>query len=124
MRSPGSNRSPRGMIIASPRMIADDPESAGIGALPQRSPDDRAGSALGHVELDHLDPAAGEDVGLHRRRHADGARDGLGDLDLRRDHEVDVELPLAPGLEVLGARRADHRRRPRRSERANVRRRC
>ena len=41
-----------------------------------------------------------------RRRHADGAGDGLRDLDLGRDHEVDVELPLAPGLQVLGALRA------------------
>ena len=50
--------------------------------------------------------AAGEDVGLHRGRHADGAGHGLRDLDLGRDHEVDVELPLAPGLQVLGALRA------------------
>ena len=40
----------------------------------------------------------------------------MGGLDLRRDDEVDVELPLAPELDVLDVRGADHGGRPGRLE--------
>ena len=44
------------------------------------------------------------------------AGDGVRGLELGGDDEVDVEPPLAPELDVLDVRRADHRRRPRRLE--------
>ena len=107
MRSPSSKRSrPPGMITRSPRMMEASTDSAGTSASATVLPTSAAAVLGVQHELDHLDAAAGEDVGLQRGRHADGARDGLGDLDLGRDHEVDVELPLAPGLQVLGALRA------------------
>ena len=43
----------------------------------QRPADHLARGALGHVELDHLDLAVGEHVGLARRRDPDQARDRL-----------------------------------------------
>ena len=51
--------------------------------------------ARGNVELDDLHPALGEDVRLAGRRQPDDARDGVGGLELRRDHAVDIDLALA-----------------------------
>ena len=45
-----------------------------------------------HVELDDLHLALGEHVGLSGRREADVRGDRLRRLELRGDHEVDVDL--------------------------------
>ena len=50
-----------------------------------------------------------KDVGLARRGEADDAGDRVSGLQLGRDHEVDVDLALPPGLQQLHARRADDR---------------
>ena len=111
IRSPGwIDSSPRGTIIRSPRMMLATLESAGIAASRSGRPTTVVEPAtLGHVELDHLDLAVGEDVRLPRRRDADDARDRVRGLELGRDDEVDVELALAPDLEVLDVRRSDDR---------------
>ena len=66
-------------------------------------------------------PQAWSEATAYLGRHADGARDGAGGLRLARDHEVDVELPLAPGVEVLLA--AHPRRDAPRAERTGLERR-
>ena len=71
------------------------------------------GRVGGHVELDDLDLAVGEDVGLAGGREPECGRDRVGGLELGRDHEVDLEVALAPGVEVGGARGADDRLRAR-----------
>ena len=78
-------------------------ESGGMPRLAQRRAEHVAAPpAPVDVELDDLDLAVGEHVGLPCRRHADRARDGVrGLLELGRDDEVDVELTLAPDLDVL-----------------------
>ena len=108
--------SPRGSVIDVPRMMAATRESEGTAASPERPTDHLGACAFGDVVFDDLYLPVGEDVGLHRRAHADHAGDRVRRLDLGRDDEVDVELTLAPELDVLDVRRADHRRRPRRLE--------
>ena len=114
-RSPGRIcSSPRGTIIASPRMIAATFESAGISALRRCAADQGVVRRVGgDVELDDLDLAVGEDVGLARGREPERRRDRVGGLELGRDHEVDLEVALAPGVEVGGARAAHDRLRAR-----------
>ena len=81
-------------------------------AVAERDADDvRRGAFLG-VELDDLDLAVGENVGLARGGNADDPADRVGRLELRRDDEVDVELAGAPELDVLDVRRSDDGRRP------------
>ena len=116
MRSPGRiDSSPRGTSIRSPRMMLATFESAGTLRLLERQADDLAsasasrGALRRHVELDDLHLAVGEDVGLLGRGNADRARDRMRRLELGGDHEVDLDLPLVPGLEVLGVRGADDR---------------
>ena len=92
-------------------MIPKTRESSGSFASAQRPVDDRGVGALRDVELDDLHLAAGEHVGLARRGHADRPRDGVRRLELRGHGEVDVEPSLAPEVDVLDVRRADHGRR-------------
>ena len=91
-------------------MMAATFESAGICASRSGDAEDVGSCVLVDVELDDLHLAVGEDVGLSRRGHADDAADRVRRLELGRDDEVDVELALAPELDVLDVRRADHRR--------------
>ena len=85
-------------------------ESGGIARLAQRPADHRpVRRAVGHVELDDLDlPSANTSVwraaGMPIR-----PGDRVRRLELGGDHEVDVDLPLAPRLQVLGAGRAHDR---------------
>lgn len=66
----------------------------------------------GNVELDDLHAAVGEHVGLAGGREADEAGDRVGGLELGGDHEVDVDVPLAPRLQVLDVGGAHDRARP------------
>ena len=106
----------------------DDRGDAGVGRdlrLAQRHAEEARIGLGGDVELDELHLPIGEDVRLARRRDGDRARDRIRRLDLGRDDEVDVELALAPDLEVLGVRGADDGRRPRASRPSrSSRRRC
>jgi hypothetical protein len=63
----------------------------------------------GHVELDDLDLAVGEDVRVARGRQTEDRGDRIRRLQFGRDHEVDFELTLAPRLEVRRAGGADDR---------------
>jgi hypothetical protein len=100
-----------------PAIAADHPGDLGLGrdgGVSQTPPDERALRGVdGHVQLDDLHLAVGEDVGVARGGDAEDRRDGVRGLELRRDHEVDVDLTLPPGLEVGGAARADDRLRAR-----------
>ncbi len=100
--------SPPGRIVSSPRMIAATFESAGIGGVAQRYAEHDARRVLVDVELAELHLALREHVRLPGGRYAEDAADRVRGLELRRDDEVDVELALAPELDVLDARRADH----------------
>jgi hypothetical protein len=55
----------------------------------------------------------GEDVGLLGGGNADRSGDRVRRLELGRDHEVDVDLALLPGLDVLRVRGAHDRLRAR-----------
>ncbi len=77
----------------------------------ERDADDLGRRVLLDVELADLHLAVREDVRLSRGRDADDAADRVRRLELGPDDEVDVELALAPEVDVLGARGADHRRR-------------
>ena len=83
--------------------------------LAQRHPHDAVPlvSAL-DVELDDLHLTVREDVRLARCRQADDPRDRVRRLELGRDHEVHVELALAPHLEIFLVGRPDDRARLRR----------
>ncbi len=63
------------------------------------------------VELAELHLALREHISLAGGRDAEDAADRIRGLELGRDDEVDVELALAPELDVLDARGADHGRR-------------
>ena len=82
-----------GGIAASRKRLRRRPSSIGVAGL--------------DVELDDLHLALGEDVRLPRGRDAEDPRDRVRGLELRGDDEVDVELALAPGLEVLDLAGAD-----------------
>ena len=85
-------------------------ESGGIDGILQLPPDGGPScTVVRHLELDHQHLALGEDVGLAGRRNADDAGDRVRGLELRRDDEVDVELPSPPDLEVLDVGRAHDR---------------
>ena len=93
------------------RPLADDRRHARVGrdhGIAERLAEDLRARTLGDVVLDDLDLALGEHVRLHRRADADHPGDRVGRLDLGRDDEVDVELPLAPELDVLDVGGADH----------------
>ena len=92
-------------------MIAATFESSGIAASRSGTPSDVARCVVVDVELAELHLAVREYVGLPRGRDAEDAADRVGGLELGGDDEVDVELALAPELDVLDARRADHGRR-------------
>ena len=99
------------------RRLADDAQDARVvrdARLPQGTADDGRVGALGDLELDDLNLAVGERVGLPGGRHPDRARDRVRGLELRRDREVDVEAALAPQVDVLDVRGPDHDRRARR----------
>ena len=81
------------------------------GGVAERDAEHVAGRVLVDVELSELHLALCEDVRLPGRRDTDDPADRVGGLELGRDDEVDVELALAPEVDVLGARRADHGRR-------------
>ena len=101
-RSPASMASlPRGMITA---VGADDRRHDALRRDPgvrQRAADEPAGIGGVDGELDHLDAATREDIGLQRIRVADRAGDCLRSLLFGGDDEVDVEVAGAPGIEVL-----------------------
>ena len=103
--------SPPGRIVSSPRMIAATFESSGIVGVAERDRRARGRRVVVDVELADLHLAVGEHVGLAGGRHAEDAADRVRGLELGGDDEVDVELALAPELDVLDARRADHGRR-------------
>ena len=86
-------------------------ESGGHNGVSEGLAEDLGGCSLGDVVLDELHLAVGEDIGLHGRADADHARDRVGGLDLRGDDEIDVELALAPELDVLDVGGTDHGRR-------------
>ncbi len=86
-------------------------ESGGHDRVTERLAEDLGARSLGDVVLDELHLAVGEHIGLHGRADADHARDRVGSLDLRRDDKIDIELALAPELDVLDIGRADHGRR-------------
>ena len=113
-RRRGSSRRRAGRIISSPRMMLATFESGGSGASRSGTPRTVGLERLLDVELDELHLAVREDVRLPRGRHADRPRDRVRRLELGGDDEVDVELALAPDLEVLGVRRAHDGRRLRR----------
>ena len=97
MRSPGSIcSSPLGKIMRSPRIDARPPWTRRACAASRSGrPIDRVVAGLGRdVELDDLHAAVGEDVGLAGRRQTDDAGDRVRRLELRRDHEVDVDLAV------------------------------
>ena len=100
------------------RLVAADDRGdlrvLGICASRSGTAEDLRGGVLVDVELADLHLAVGEHVRLAGGRDADDAADRVRGLELRGDDEVDVELALAPELDVLDARRADHRRRARR----------
>ena len=95
-------------------MIAATFESSGIRASRSGTPSDVGDASVVDVELADLHLSVGEHVGLAGGGDADDAADRVCGLELGGDDEVDVELALAPELDVLDVRRADHRRRPRR----------
>ena len=87
-------------------------ESAGITASRSFWPTVRPiGEPGGNVELDHQHQALGEHIGLPCGGDPDEPRDRVGRLELGGDHEVDVELALAPDLEVLDVLRSHDRAR-------------
>ena len=99
-------REPDDLVVAA----AAHPPRRPLGGLGQRDPAQVVGRALPRdVELDDLHLPVGEDVGLLRGRDADGLRDRVGRLELGGDHEVDLDVPLLPRLDVLGIRGADDR---------------
>ena len=92
-------------------MTAATFESRGNFASRSGTPSTSWRRALLDVELDDLNLALGEDVGLTGGGNADDPADGVCSLELGADDEVDVELTDAPELHVLDVGRADHRRR-------------
>ena len=86
------------------RVAADDRGDLGVGGhlgAPQVAADERVMRRVGeNVELDDLDLAVGEQVGLARGRKPERRRDGVRGLEFRGDHEVDAQVALAPGVEV------------------------
>ena len=92
-------------------MIAATFESSGISASRSGTPRTLVRRVVVDVELADLHLPVREDVGLARGRDAEDAADRVRGLELGGDDEVDVELALAPELDVLDARRADDRRR-------------
>ena len=121
IRSPARmTSSPPGRSIWSPRMTAATFESRGNLRVAERHAENVLRRALLDVELDDLDLALGEDVGLTGGGDADDPADGVCGLELGADDEVDVELTDAPQLHVLDVGRADHRRRASASRRANM----
>jgi len=77
--------------------------------VPERDAEHVAGGVIVDVELSELHLTVREDVGLTGGRNPHDAADRMSSLELRGDHEVDVELSFAPELDVLVAGGADDR---------------
>ena len=113
-RRPGSTSSPRG----SDRLVpADDARDSRVGRerrLAQRDAEQaRVGCSRSTSNSTSCTCPSAKTSVCRAAGHADRPRDRVRRLELGRDDEVDVELALAPHLEVLGVRGAHDRRHPR-----------